>query len=84
MYQLGDDLAAQRKTYGITIKNQYGERGWPQNKLKTEIKPAFGNEEKRHRVFVVMVPVNVFTDIGPYSFEIDDQYFPAKQFTVKK
>lgn len=84
MYQLGDDLAAQRKSYGVTIKNQYGERVWPQNKLKIESKPIFGKEEKRHRVIVVKVPVNVFTDGGPYSFEIDDQYLPAKQFTVKK
>ena len=84
VYELGDDKVAARETYGITIKNQYGERVWPQNKLKQEIKPVFEKGGKRQKLIVVMVPVKVFADAGPYSFEIDDQYLPAKQFTVKK
>ena len=84
VYELGNDKAAAKETYGITIKNQYGERVWPQNKLKEDIKPVFEKGGKRQKLIVVMVPVKVFADAGPYSFEIDDQYLPAKQFTVKK
>ncbi len=84
VYELGDDKAAARETYAITIKNQYGERVWPQNKLKEEIRPVFEKGGKRQKLIVVKVPVKVFTDAGLYSFEIDDQYLPAKQFTVKK
>jgi hypothetical protein len=84
VYELGNDKAAAKETYGITIKNQYGERVWPQNKLKEDIKPVFEKGGKRQKLIVVKMPVKVFTDAGSYSFEIDDQYLPAKQFTVKR
>ena len=84
MYELADDKAAQRETYGISIKNQYGERIWPQSKIKEEIEPTFRKGDKRQKLIVVRVPTKVFTDAGPYLLEFDNQYLPAKQFTVKK
>ena len=83
-YELIDDKAAQRETYGVTIKNQYGERIWPQNKAKEEIEPVFTKGTKRRKLIVVKIPVRVFIDGGPYLFELDDNYLPAKQFNVKK
>ena len=82
-YELDDDEAAARESYGITIKNQYGERVWPEDKPKAQIKPVPGKGGKR-KLIVVKVPVSVFSDGGPYLFEIDDQYLPAKQFSVKR
>jgi hypothetical protein len=82
-YELGNDQAGARESYGITIKNQYGERVWPQNKPKEQIKSVAAKGGKR-KLIVIKVPVRVFTDDGPYSFEIDDEYLPAKQFTVKR
>ena len=83
MYELIDDKAAQRETYGVTIKNQYGERIWPQNKAKEEIEPVFTKGTKRRKLIMVKIPVKVFIDGGPYLFELDDN-LPAKQFNVKK
>lgn len=83
-YELIDDKAAQRETFGVTIKNQYGERIWPQNKAKVEIEPVFTKGTKRRKFIAVKIPVKVLTDGGPYLFELDDNYLPAKQFTVKK
>jgi hypothetical protein len=34
------------------------------------------------KLLVVKMSIKVFTDGGPYSFELDDPYLPAKQFTV--
>lgn len=83
VYELGDDKAAARESYGITIKNQYGERVWPQDKDVEVVNPVFGKGGKR-KLIVLKVPVKVLSDTGPYSFEIEDQYLPAKQFTVKR
>ena len=84
MYELADDKAAQRETYSVRIKNQYGERIWPQNKTKEEIKPVFKKGDGRQKLIVVKVPTKVFVDRGPFLFEFEDQYLPAKQFTLKK
>jgi hypothetical protein len=85
MYELLDDKASQRGTYGVTIKNQYSERVWPQNdRLKEEVKPVLTAGKNRRKLIVVDVPTSVFKDGGPYLFEIDGPYLPAKHFTVKK
>ena len=83
VYELGEDKAAERESYGITIKNQYGERVWPQKKDKEVVKTVFGKRANR-KLIVIKVPVRVLSDDGPFSLEIDDQYLPAKQFTVKR
>ena len=84
VYELADDKAAEKETFGIRIKNQYGERIWPQNKTREEVKPVFKKGGKRQKLIVVKVPLKVFKDGGPYLLEFDDQHLPAKQFTVKK
>jgi hypothetical protein len=84
MYELVDDKGAQQQVYGVTIKNQYGERVWPQNKTKEEIRPVFSKGAKRRKLIFVNIPVRVLTESGPYLLELDDEYLPAKQFTLQK
>jgi hypothetical protein len=84
IYELLDDVPA-KETYGVTIKNRYDEPIWPQNDVnKIEVRPVLKDGLKRKRLIIVNVPANIFKDGGPYLFEFDDSYIPAKNFTIKR
>jgi hypothetical protein len=84
VYELLGDVPA-RETYGVTIKNRYDEPIWPRNdENKEEVRPVFKGGPKGKRLIIVNVPTGIFKDSGPYLFEFDDPYIPAKNFTIKK
>jgi hypothetical protein len=84
VYELLSDVPA-RETYGVTIKNRYDEPIWPQNnENKEEVRPVFNAGLKGKRLIIINVPTSIFKDSGPYLFEFDDPYIPAKNFTIKK
>lgn len=84
VYELLDDVP-ERDAYGVTIKNRYDEPIWPQNsKNREEVKPVHQDGLKRKRLIIINVPISIFKDSGPYQFEFDDPYIPAKNFTIKK
>ena len=84
IYVLLDDVP-EREAYGVTIKNRYDEPIWPQNnKNREEVKPVYQDGAKRRRLIIINVPTSIFKDSGPYLFEFDDPYIPAKNFTIKK
>jgi hypothetical protein len=84
IYELLDDVP-KRDTYGVTIKNRYDEPIWRQNgKPIEEVNPLSQDGSKRLRSIIIKVPTSIFKDSGPYLFEFDDLYIPAKNFTIKK
>jgi hypothetical protein len=81
MYELLKD-APERDTYGVTIKDKgdYPIR-LKNNQEKEEVKPV---KIKLRTFLIVSVPTRALKDSGPYYFEIDDQYFLPKSFTIKR